>query len=45
MAFKDGRLVYREAGALPPAVLEQLIDAVKELDMAEAEGSEAAEQA
>ena len=37
MAFKDGRLVYREAGALPPAVLEQLIDAVKALDVDEAE--------
>ena len=39
MAFKDGRLVYREAGALPPAVLAQLIDAVKELDVDEAAAS------
>ncbi len=43
MAFKDGRLVYREAGALPPAVLEQLIDAVKEHDVDEAEASAADE--
>jgi thioredoxin reductase (NADPH) len=35
MAFKGGRMVYREAGALPPQVLEQLIDAVKDLDLAE----------
>jgi thioredoxin 1 len=44
MAFKGGRMVYREAGALPPAVLEQLIDAVKELDVDEAAAPEAAEE-
>ena len=45
MAFKDGRMVYREAGALPPAILDQLIDAVKELDVAAAEASRADEEA
>lgn len=35
MAFRDGILVYREAGALPPAALEDLISQVKALDMDE----------
>ena len=35
MAFRDGVLVYREAGALPAKALEQLITAVRELDMDE----------
>ena len=33
MAFRDGVLVYRQAGALPPAVLEDLIGQVRGLDM------------
>ena len=33
MAFRDGILVYREAGALPAAQLEQLIASVRALDM------------
>lgn len=33
MVFRDGILVYREAGALPPAALEDLIAQVKALDM------------
>ncbi len=33
MAFRDGILVYREAGALREKDLEQLITAVRELDM------------
>ncbi len=33
MAFRDGILVYRQAGALPPAGLEQVIAGVKEIDM------------
>lgn len=33
MAFRDGVLVFSQPGALPPAALEQLIDAVRELDM------------
>jgi thioredoxin 1 len=33
MAFRDGILVYNQAGALPAPALEQVIDAVKGLDM------------
>ncbi|GAA3517988.1 thioredoxin [Nocardioides daeguensis] len=36
MAFKDGQLVFRQAGALPAAGLEQLIAAVRALDLTEA---------
>ena len=35
MAFRDGIMVYNQAGALPAPALEQVIDAVKALDMAE----------
>ena len=33
MAFRDGILVFRQAGALPEPALAQLIDAVRGLDM------------
>jgi thioredoxin 1 len=33
MAFREGILVYRDAGALPAPALEQLIAAVRDLDM------------
>jgi thioredoxin 1 len=33
MAFRDGILVYREAGALPAPALEELISSVRDLDM------------
>jgi len=33
MAFRDGVLVFSQPGALPAAALEQLITAVKALDM------------
>jgi thioredoxin 1 len=33
MAFRDGILVFRQAGAMPAATLEQLIQAVRDLDM------------
>ncbi|HCD2524514.1 thioredoxin [Corynebacterium striatum] len=33
MVFRDGIMVFREAGALPPAALEDLITQVKGLDM------------
>ena len=33
MAFRDGVLVFSQAGALPAASLEQLITAVKDLNM------------
>jgi thioredoxin 1 len=35
MAFRDGILVYREAGALPAPALEELISSVRDLDMDE----------
>src|SRR3954451_15124566 len=50
MAFRDGVLVFSQPGALPAAGLEQVIDAVKGLDMddvrrkvAEAEAAESAQ--
>jgi thioredoxin reductase (NADPH) len=33
MAFRDGVLVYSQPGAMPPAILEDLINQVKSLDM------------
>lgn len=33
MAFRDGVLVYREAGALPGPALAELISSVRDLDM------------
>ncbi|TDL05784.1 thioredoxin [Mycolicibacterium obuense] len=33
MAFKKGKLVFNQAGALPPAALEDLIQKVKEFDI------------
>ena len=35
MIFRDSIMVFREAGALPPAALEDLIEQVKGLDMHE----------
>lgn len=35
MAFREGVLVFSQPGALPPAALEQVVTAVKGLDMAE----------
>ena len=33
MAFREGILVFRQAGALPPTALEQVIEGIKGLDM------------
>ncbi len=33
MAFRDGIMVFNQAGALPAPALEQLVDAVEALDM------------
>ena len=33
IAFRDGVLVYREAGALPASALEQLVTSIRELNM------------
>ena len=35
MAFREGVLVFNQAGALPPPALKQVIQAVKDLDMEE----------
>ena len=35
MAFKEGQLVYSQPGALPAAILEELIAGVRELDLAQ----------
>ncbi len=37
MVFKKGNLVYNEAGALPPAALEDLIQQAKDLEIEPAE--------
>lgn len=44
MAFKEGVLVFRQAGALPARELESVIDQVKELDMDEVRAKIAAEE-
>ncbi|MGB0972492.1 MAG: thioredoxin [Mycobacterium sp.] len=33
MAFKKGQLVFNQAGALPPAALEDLVEKVKDFDV------------
>jgi thioredoxin 1 len=43
MAFRDGILVFRQAGALPAPVLEDLIGQVRALDMDEVRAAVAAQ--
>ena len=45
MAFREGVLVYREAGALPAGALESLIEQLRELDMTEVHAEVAASRA
>ena len=45
MAFREGVLVYSQPGALPAPALDQLIGAVRELDMDEVHAKVAAAQA
>lgn len=45
MAFRDGIVVYRQAGAMPPAALEDLISRVKTLNMADVRATIAARKA
>jgi thioredoxin 1 len=45
MAFRDGILVFRQPGALPAAALEQVIKAVRDLDMEEVRADIARQQA
>ncbi|MCL2423979.1 MAG: thioredoxin [Micrococcales bacterium] len=42
-AYREGILVYRKAGAVPASALEQLVSAVKDLDMDEVRAKQAAE--
>ncbi|GEL94754.1 thioredoxin [Cellulomonas composti] len=44
MAFRDGILVFNQAGALPGPALEQVVQAVKELDMDEVRAKIAGQQ-
>ncbi|MFC7405547.1 thioredoxin [Georgenia alba] len=45
MAFRDGIMVFNQAGALPAKSLDQLLDAVKDLDMDEVRKQVAENQA
>jgi thioredoxin 1 len=45
MAFREGVLVFNQAGALPAPALQQVVDAVKGLDMAEVHKAIAAQKA
>ena len=45
MAFREGVLVFSQPGALPPAALEQVVTAVKALDMADVHSQVAAQKA
>ena len=45
MAFRDGILVFNQAGALPATSLERVVQAVKELDMAAVRAQLAAQRA
>jgi thioredoxin 1 len=45
MAFRDGVLVFSQPGALPGPALEQVITAVRELDMDEVHAKIAAQEA
>jgi thioredoxin 1 len=44
MAFREGVLVFAQPGALPPQALDQVITAVKGLDMQEVHAQVAAQQ-
>jgi thioredoxin 1 len=44
MAFRDGILVFRQPGALPASMLDQLITAVRDLDMEDVRAKVAAQQ-
>jgi len=44
MVFREGVLVFAQPGALPPQALDQVITAVKGLDMEEVHAAVAAQQ-
>ena len=35
MVFRDGIMIFRESGAMPGPVLDEIVSKVKELDMAD----------
>ena len=45
MAFKKGKLVFNQPGALPPAALEELVQKVKEFDLDAAIAAQERDQA
>jgi thioredoxin 1 len=45
MLFRDGVLLFRESGALPPAALEELLGQAKKLDMEKVKAEVAAHEA
>jgi thioredoxin reductase (NADPH) len=45
MAFKKGKLVFNQAGALPPAALEDLVQQVKNFDIDAAIAAQEQDQA
>lgn len=45
MALRDGIMIFRQAGALPAPALEQLVTALREVDMDEVRAQIAAEKA
>ena len=45
MAFREGVLVFAQPGALPPQGLQQVIDGVRGLDMAEVHAKVAEQRA
>jgi len=45
MAFREGVLVFSQPGALPPAALDQVVDAVRGLDMVEVHAQVARQRA
>ena len=44
MAFREGVLVFAQPGALPPAALDQVITAVKDLNMEEVHAAVATQE-
>jgi thioredoxin reductase (NADPH) len=45
MAFKKGKLVFNQAGALPPAALEDLVQQIKDFDIDAATATQESDQA
>lgn len=45
MLFRDGVLLFRESGALPPSALEELVSQAKKLDMEKVKAEVAAHEA